>query len=68
MPMMTYGIETLVLNKTITDTLAVAQCKMERIMLGIILCNKRTNADQSKGYSNDYQGREAQIGWQCITF
>ena len=44
LPVMTYGCETWALNKGMIDKLAVAQQKMERIMLGITLRDqKRSN-------------------------
>ena len=51
LPVMTYGCETWALNKTMMDKLAVAQRKMERIMLGITLQDQRRNdwiRDQTK--------------------
>ena len=48
---MTYGYETWALNKTMMDKLAVAQRKMERIMLGTTLQDQRRNnwiRDQTK--------------------
>ena len=51
LPVMAYGCETWALNKTMMDKLAVAQRKMERIMLGITLQDQRRNdwiRDQTK--------------------
>ena len=43
LPVMTYGSETWALTTAQMDALAVAQRKMERIMLGITLCDQRHN-------------------------
>ena len=43
LPVMTYGSETWSLNEIATNKLAVAQRKMERIMLGITLKDKKRN-------------------------
>jgi exonuclease III len=43
LPVMTYGSETWALNKAVVDRLAVAQRKMERIMLGIRLRDRQRN-------------------------
>ena len=43
MPVMIYGSETWPLKKSLTDRLAVAQRKMERIMLGITLRDRKQN-------------------------
>ena len=43
LPVMTYGCETWVLNNATMDNLAVTQRKMERIMLGITLRNRKRN-------------------------
>ena len=40
---MTYGFETWALNNAMMDKLAVAQRKMERIMLGITLRDRKRN-------------------------
>ena len=40
---MAYGYETWALNNAMMDKLAVAQCKMERIMLGITLRDRKRN-------------------------
>ena len=40
---MTYGCETWALNNAMMDKLAVAQRKMERIMLGITLRDRKRN-------------------------
>ena len=43
LPIMTYGCETWALNNAMMDKLAVAQRKMERIMLGITLRDRKRN-------------------------
>ena len=43
LPVMTDGCETWALNNAMMDTLAVAQRKMERIMLGITLRDRKRN-------------------------
>ena len=43
LPVMTYGCETWALNNAMMDTLAVAQGKMELIMLGITLRDRKRN-------------------------
>ena len=43
LPVMTYGCETLALNNAMTEKLAVAQRKMERIMLGISPRDRKRN-------------------------
>ena len=43
LPVMTYGSETWALNNAMEEKLSVNQCKMERIMLGIILRNRKRN-------------------------
>jgi len=43
LPVMTHGCETWALNNAMMDKLAVAQRKMERIMLGIILRDRKRN-------------------------
>ena len=43
LPVMTYGCETWALNNAMMDKLAVAQRKMERIMLGITLRDRKRN-------------------------
>ena len=51
---MTYGCETRALNNAMMDTFAVAQRKMERIMLGITLPDRKRNTwiRQETGVSN----------------
>ena len=44
LPVMTYGSETWTLSKPIIEKLSVAQHKMERIMLGITLRDKKRNS------------------------
>ena len=43
LPVMTYGCDTWTLNNSMTKTFAVAQRKMERIMLGITLHDRKRN-------------------------
>ena len=43
LPVMVYGSETWALNKAHMELLSVAQRKMERIMLGITLCDHKRN-------------------------
>jgi len=43
LPVMTYGSETWALNNAMEEKLSVNQCKMERIMLGITLRDRKRN-------------------------
>ena len=63
---MTYGYETRALNNAMMDTLAVAQRKMERIMLGITLPDRKRNTwiCQETGVSNIIKAaRKAKHRW-----
>ena len=68
LPVMTYGCETRALNNAMMDTLAVAQRKMERIMLGITLPDRKRNAwiRQETGVSDIIKAiRKAKHRWAC---
>ena len=71
LPVMTYGSETWALTTAQMDALAVAQSKMERIMLSITLRDQRHNtcmdpaADRSDRHHRPHQTVETPMGRSC---
>ena len=64
LPVMTYGSETWALNNAMMEKLAVAQRKMERMMLGIIFRDRKRNTwiHWCKRHRQRYQDGKAQMG------
>ena len=62
LPVMTYGSETWALNHAMEETLSVNQRKMERIMLGITLRDRKRNIYRGRRRRHLHQTKQAQMG------